>query len=104
MVLVALDGWQLPHLEVEGLWRHMAERHGNRTHPGGAYPPTPVLKTGPATRPNAAPRYKSQDGTTRPVLAYISYTPRGAVTTARFQVHTAPEAPSRSNPSATAAP
>ena len=34
----------------------LAERHGNRTHPGRDYRPTPVLKTGPATRPSAAPR------------------------------------------------
>jgi hypothetical protein len=33
----------------------LAERHGNRTHPGRDYRPTPVLKTGPATRPRAAP-------------------------------------------------
>jgi hypothetical protein len=32
-----------------------AERHRNRTYPRGAYPRTPVLKTGPATRPKAAP-------------------------------------------------
>ncbi len=38
----------------------LAERHGNRTHPGRDYRPTPVLKTGPATRPNAAPRSTSR--------------------------------------------
>jgi hypothetical protein len=34
----------------------LAERRANRTHPGRAHRPTPVLKTEPATRPDAAPR------------------------------------------------
>ena len=37
----------------------LAERRANRTHPGRAHRPTPVLKTEPATRPDAAPRTMS---------------------------------------------